>query len=76
MHPLDAACSRWEAAQRALVIAESVFAEAVHMYLVRRGPDPSEGAAAGLYEARVQSAHALAEMRLTLEECRRAIRIL
>jgi hypothetical protein len=76
MHPLDAACSRWEAAQRLLVIAEMAFAEAVYMYLVRRGPDPSDRAAAGLYEARLQSAHALVELHLMLEECRRSIRIL
>jgi hypothetical protein len=74
MHPLDAACSRWEAAQRSLVIAEMVFAKAVHMYLIQCGCDPSDDAAVGLYEARLQSAHALSELQLTLEECRRSVR--
>lgn len=76
MHPLDATCSRWEAAERSLVIAELGFADAVYLYLVRRAGDPCDGAAARLYEARLHAADALAHMRLTLEECRRAIRML
>jgi hypothetical protein len=76
MHPVDAACSRWEAAERSLVIAEKVFAGSVHLYLARGGPDPSGGAAAGLREARLQCVAALAEMHIKLEECRRAIPIL
>lgn len=70
---LTEAHSRWEAAEQALLAAERFFEDAVYLYLVRGGPDPS-GPSANVCQVRLAAAAALKEMLVVLEECRQAIR--
>lgn len=71
---LEEALSRWEAAEQSLLAAELVFRDAVPLYLVRGGPDPSGLMAANVCQLRLVAAAALNEMLVVLEECRQAIR--
>jgi hypothetical protein len=48
----------------------------VYLYLLGGEANTCDAKAAGLYEARVRAGRGTRHMRVTLEECRQAIRVL